>query len=140
MDKLKRKFINFMQGRYGQYGNDGLNSFLNIITFLFIISMFFVKDINTKNYINLVIMILIILQVSRTFSRNIAKRRAENNKFMNMTAPVRRFFTRTKRNAKDKNYKYIKCEKCNQELRVPKKKGKIMVKCKRCGHKFKVRT
>lgn len=130
---MKEKFIKFMQGRYG---NDQFNTFLSYLNIILIAVMFFTK-IPALAYI---VLLLLAYQYFRLFSKNISKRYAENQKFLAITSPVRRFFTRTKRNVKDKDYKYIKCEKCNQELRVPTKKGKIKVTCKKCGHKFQIRT
>ena len=122
-----------MQGRYGA---DQLNMFLSYLNLILIVVAIFTR----LQWIFSLVLVLIIFQNFRMFSRNISKRYEENQKFLKLTAPIRRFFTRTKRNAKDKDYKYIKCEKCKQELRVPTKKGKIKVTCKKCKHIFQVRT
>lgn len=132
-DNLKEKFIKFMQGRYGA---DQLSQFLSYINLILILVALFTKE--SKLYY--VIFVLLFLQNFRMFSKNITARYNENQKFLTITSPIRRFFTRTTRNVKDKDYKYIKCEKCNQELRVPKKKGKIQVTCKNCKNKFQIRT
>lgn len=130
---MKEKFLKFMQGRYGA---DKLGQFLSYVNIILIIAAIFTK-VSVLYYI---VLALLILQNFRMFSKNIPARYKENQKYLEITAPIRRFFTRIFRNAKDKDYKYIKCEKCNQELRVPKKKGKIKVTCKKCGHSFQVRT
>lgn len=84
-------------------------------------------------------------EIFRAFSKNIEKRRLENNyfkdKFLN---PVKKSVggfkgdIKTKRN--DKDHKYITCPICGQKLRIPKKKGKIKVKCPKCGSKFDARS
>ena len=39
-----------------------------------------------------------------------------------------------------RNYKITKCPNCNQKLRLPRGKGKIVVTCKKCLTKFDFRT
>lgn len=130
---MKEKFLKFMQGRYGA---DHFNQFLAYLNIILIIIL-----LVTKNQIlNYVVFAIIIYSTFRMLSKNINARYKENQKYLEITSPVRRFFKRTKRNVKDKDYKYIKCENCKQELRVPTKKGKINVTCKKCGHKFQTRT
>ena len=70
--------------------------------------------------------------IFRAFSKNIEKRRFENNYFKE------KFLNPIKRN--DKDHKYITCPICGQKLRIPKKKGKIKVKCPKCGSKFDARS
>lgn len=137
LEKLKIKIARMMQGRYGAM--DQLNKLINIIILILLIANLFIKP-EYRLYLNQVISILIIYYGYRIFSRNITKRIKENQWYLNKTSGLRRLITRNKRNLKDKNYKYIKCENCKQELRVPKHKGKIKVTCKKCGHKFQIRT
>ena len=40
----------------------------------------------------------------------------------------------------DTEHVYFHCPKCNQEMRAPKGKGKILVTCKNCGEKFEKTT
>ncbi|MBB6716084.1 hypothetical protein [Clostridium gasigenes] len=42
--------------------------------------------------------------------------------------------------AQKKKYKIIKCPSCKQKLRLPRKRGKIVVTCKKCSNKFDSRT
>lgn len=122
-----------MQGRYGA---DHFNQFLAYLNIILIIVFMFTKNI----ILNYVIFLIIVYSTFRMLSKNISARYKENQKFLEITAPLRKFFRRFTRNVKDKDYKYIKCENCKQELRVPTKKGKINVTCKKCGHKFQTRT
>ena len=66
----------------------------------------------------------------RVFSRNINKRYAENQKFLNAryewTVKAER---RKKRFAQRKQYKFFKCPMCKQEVRVPRGHGKICITC-----------
>lgn len=128
-----------MQGRYGaHYGMDALSKFIFGFMIVLVIASVF---LNNPIITNVGMVLLLVLLYFRLFSKNITARYQENQKFLMVTAPVRKTFERTKRNLKDrKEYKYIQCESCKQELRVPRKKGKIRVTCKKCGHKFDVRT
>lgn len=39
-----------------------------------------------------------------------------------------------------RDYKITKCPNCGQKLRLPRRKGKIVVTCKKCSTKFDFRT
>ncbi|MCI9126097.1 MAG: hypothetical protein HFG28_02725 [Eubacterium sp.] len=127
------KFTNFM---YGRYGVDQLSRFMLIIIFvLCILSMFFRTQI-----LSLLIFLLIILTYYRMFSRNIYKRAAENEKYLQLAG---RFKRKTGTNTyhhqssqQKKYYKYFKCPGCSQKIRIPKGHGKIEIKCPKCNTKF----
>ena len=68
----------------------------------------------------------------RALSKNLVRRHAENNWYVNEVAlPIRAYMGRDR-----KNYSYFKCPTCNQLLRAPKGRGKIRVTCSRCTSKF----
>ena len=73
----------------------------------------------------------------RVFSRNVNKRYAENQKFLNAryewTIKAER---RKKRFAQRKQYKFFKCPMCKQEVRVPRGHGKICITCPKCREQF----
>ena len=74
----------------------------------------------------------IIYAYFRAFSKNIARRQAENNWYINeIELPLRSYLNRDR-----KNYAYFKCPTCKQVLRAPKGRGKIRVTCSRCTSKF----
>ena len=70
------------------------------------------------------------------FSRNIAARRRENEKFLSFWRALKGFFTGKNRRPRDKEHKYYKCPKCKNTLRVPKRGKKIQITCPVCGHSF----
>ena len=77
--------------------------------------------------------LLIVTMLCRMFSRNIAKRRRENEKFCG-------FFKLWKNKFRDrKTHVYRKCPSCKAVLRLPKAKGKHTVVCPRCKNRFEVR-
>ena len=71
--------------------------------------------------------------IYRMLSRNIPRRRAENDKFIRYYWPVRMKIKALIQKIKDKwKYKYYKCPTCKTRLRVPKGKGKIRITCPKC--------
>ena len=69
----------------------------------------------------------------RTMSRNIYKRRKENERFCG-------FFKLRKNKFRDrKTHVYRKCPKCKAVLRLPKAKGKHFVNCPRCKNRFQTK-
>ncbi len=84
---------------------------------------------------------LVVYGVWRCYSRNVAKRRDENEHFLVITEQPRAWFrlqhTRFK-NRKEK--RYFKCSECNTVCAVPRGKGKIRITCPTCKHKFEVKS
>lgn len=80
----------------------------------------------------------------RMFSKNIAKRYEENQKFLRITAPIRataiRKVHQAQRQSSDKAHKYYVCKGCKQMIRVPRGKGRIAITCPRCRQEFVKRT
>ena len=130
---MLNRFRIFMQGRYG---TDKLNFFLAIILICLAIASRFVDNIA----IIIIQIIILALFLFRFLSRDIYKRRGENDKFLRLYSPVENFFKGKTRQYKDKNNKYFKCPKCSAKLRVPKNRGKITVTCPVCRTKFDKNT
>lgn len=122
---------------YGRYGVDQLSIAILVFYILMIVVGMFVQI----PYISFLYILLLILCYFRIFSRNIYKRRAENDKFLKFYNPFRFFFRNKKEEFKyRKDYKYFKCPDCGQRLRVPKGKGEVTVTCAKCKKKFDRRT
>jgi len=94
--------------------------------------------------LNLIAMILYISAFLRIFSRNTAKRSAENRLYLTKTMQLRTktaqiqksIAHRRSRFKNRKQYRYFKCESCKSWLRVPRGAGQVKVTCGKCGHKF----
>ena len=134
MGKFKNKLYRFM---YGRYGSDKLGTCLLItyivLIFLHTILTFFVDNVFFDLVVFLVSVTLVWFIFFRMFSRNIQKRRRENEKFCG-------FFKLRKNKFKDrKTHVYRKCPNCKAVLRLPKAKGKHNVICPRCRNRFSVR-
>ena len=133
MGKFRDKLANFMRGRYGM---DNLYYFLIALIFVLMIIYTFTR----KTIFYVIELVLFIIVMFRTFSRNYNARRKENELYLSLTKPVRSFFSLFKRRVRDRNsYHYRKCPNCHQVLRLPIRKGKNTVKCPKCGKTFEVR-
>ena len=76
----------------------------------------------------------------RMLSRNIAKRRGENNKFLKLWNPLKARGLLVVRRVKERKIsRFRKCPHCKTVLRLPKRKGNHTVNCPRCHQDFKVR-
>lgn len=142
---------------HGRYGGDQLSLAAILMSLVVsLVSMFFK---NTRWIFNLVDLALICYALFRIFSRNIEKRRAENEKFLSFIYKFRKNRNNAPNNYSSygydynskqakkvkykedkKNYKYMKCPQCSTKLRVPKGKGKLIVTCPKCHNKFKAKS
>lgn len=85
--------------------------------------------------------ILMFYWMFRVFSRNVAKRQAENTRFLYRRQRISRKITGWKQQWKDrKTYKYFRCPNCKQKIRAPRGKGKIRVTCSNCKNVFIEKT
>ena len=76
---------------------------------------------------------LMVIVLFRMFSKNLPKRRAENQKFLNWWCDVRSRNAGAKARHADKDHKYFTCKTCGTICRVPVGKGKIIITCPKCG-------
>lgn len=121
---------------YGRYGTDQLNLALLILYLvLYLISALLRLEI--LYWLSLAVLFLLLF---RTLSRNAARRRAENSKFLQVAGPVMRWWRFQRTVHRDKEHRYFKCPNCGQQLRVPRGKGKITVTCRSCGASFEERS
>jgi predicted RNA-binding Zn-ribbon protein involved in translation (DUF1610 family) len=121
---------NFMAGRYGP---DHLNGAL-IIAALVVSLISRIIAFPVLMYLSY---LFLILAVVRMLSRNIRRRRAENDRFLRYWWPIRQKLKASFSNAKyRKTHKFFKCPSCNNLLRVPRGRGKIQITCPKCGERF----
>ncbi len=130
---MRERFARFMAGRNG---NDQLNTFLLGATVVFLLlGSIFTKKLGALLYP--LVLVLLGLVYFRMFSRNMYRRRAENEKFLRWW--MKRFAAlrlRKERWVQRKEYKFFTCPSCKTVLRVPKGKGKIKLVCRKCGTSF----
>ena len=130
-----RNFLNrFMIGRYGP---DHLGIAMIIVSFILSL-LYAVTGAMPTLYISYIMFGLVLF---RMLSRNIARRRAENDKFIRYWWPIRTKIKRIISNIKmRRTHKYFICPGCKNKLRVPRGKGKLQISCPRCGEKFFKKT
>lgn len=130
MNNMREKLIRFMQGRYG---TDQFSRFLlGVAVACLVLSLF----IHSRIW-SLLILLLIVYCYFRMFSRNIQKRYAENQKYLQLTGGIRRKWAVFLRDWKDrKTHRIYKCPGCGQKIRIPKGHGRVEIRCPRCRTQF----
>lgn len=127
--KMREKLQRFMWGRYG---SDRLNQMLMACTLVGVLLSFLGGSV-----FNLLVLVLLGYVYFRMFSRNIAKRSAENQWYLARERKVRLWFQNRKRRFGEyREYKIFKCPNCGQKLRIPRGKGRIEIRCRKCSHEF----
>lgn len=118
---------------YGRYGTDQLGFF----TLLLMLVLNMVFAFTGWDVLYILSFALAILAIYRIFSKNIGKRYEENRKFLQMTAPVRSFFSAKTAGLLDlRTHRHFRCPQCKQKIRVPRGKGNIQITCPKCRHEF----
>ncbi len=121
---------------YGRYGNDQLNNALLILYLIIAV----VNAIIPNFALSILMLAVIITVFVRMMSRNIYRRRAENQKFLKIWNPVKSWFKFQKDKFRDrKTHAYRKCPDCKAILRLPRKPGGHTVVCPKCKKRFDVK-
>ena len=115
LQRFRASMARFMTGRNGV---DQLGWFLLILS----VVLNLIGSFARLPIFQLLAYIPLALTLYRTFSRNVPKRYAENQKFT-------QFFARIKGR---KNYCYFRCPSCKTQVKVPKGKGTIRITCPSC--------
>lgn len=120
----------------GRNGVDQLGRAVTVGTLvLLLLSMFTTGRLRELMFI--LVLAGIVYMYFRMFSRNVAKRRAENARYLQRTQSVRTWFRSLGERWKQRrDYKFFCCPSCGTLLRVPKGKGKIKIVCRKCGNSF----
>lgn len=121
---------------YGRYGNDPLNSCM-IVLYLALYLLYVLTRFDLLYWLSLV---LVAAAVFRMLSRNHARRRMENARFLQLVDPMLRWYRLRRTIHRDKEHCYFKCPSCGQQLRVPRGKGRITVTCRGCGASFEEKS
>ena len=131
----------FMEGRYGA---DALGRFLSLSACAAIILCLFTRHagkIIITNLLASAAMVLIVWCYSRILSKNLSRRQAENQKFLNSRQHIADWFLLRRDCFRlRKEYAFFKCPGCGCTVRVPRGKGKLRITCRRCGYSFERKT
>ena len=132
--KIKDGFRNFMIGRNGP---DQLTQAILIASVIVMLisaftGLYIVNLIGTAGYIYCLF---------RMFSRNVAKRREENAKWIEFKTNFgRENHYRWMRLKNSRQYKYFRCPQCRSWMRMERKLGTKHVVCGKCGNKFEQKS
>lgn len=131
--KLVDKIRKFM---YGRYGTDELYNFLFKLYMVVLVIDLFIK-FDVLIYLEL---FLVIVVLYRFLSKDISRRREENQKFLRLKNNITKPFSVWWKQVRDKNNIYKKCSKCGTVLRlpVPDRYGIKHVKCPKCKKRFSI--
>ncbi len=123
----------FMAGRNG---NDQFNFFLLIADVaLLLLASIFSRRLGGLLYP--LVLILLGYSYFRMLSRNLYKRRTENENYLRLRARVlSRLRLVKERWIQRKEYKFFTCPSCKAVMRVPRGRGKIKIVCRKCGNSF----
>ena len=129
---FRDKLIKFMEGRYG------VDDLFCILTGIYLLLVFVNIPLHSL-ILFIVSTLLLVYTMGRSLSRNLEKRRKENELVMNK---VRKLRANSERNKKIKEqsgeYYFKKCPGCKKMLRLPREQGKHNTTCPACGKTFSV--
>lgn len=129
---------------YGRNGMDQLNrALLTAYLGLFALQMLtagILRSVMLTRIVDLLLWVVMILVMFRMFSRNLPKRREENQKWVSWWYQVRSRNSGARARHADKDHKYFTCKSCGAICRVPVGKGKIIITCPKCGGKIEAKT
>ena len=126
---VREKLRRFMLGRYG---GDQLGHFLAWAALVL-----FVLGMLSKRAFYWLGLAVLVYSYWRMFSRDIARRRAENSWYLQQRAVfLRKCGQLRNRFALRKTYRYFRCPQCRQQLRIPRGRGQVSIHCPKCGADF----
>ena len=141
---FREKLARFL---YGRYGADSLYNALFVaeLILLFIGTIFNILGrvepvlfaVSIILYATAIVML--VFAMFRFFSRNVAKRRQENEAWLRFKAKFRRK-KKPQLPPDTADHIFRACPHCRSTLRLPRQKGKHEVRCPRCGEKFGVKV
>ena len=140
--RLRDAMARFM---YGRNGVDQLNiAMLWTSIGADLLATLLMRQQNGLAYVGLALyygsVILWVLVLFRMFSRNLRKRQAENQKWLQARSRRRSAASAAKARRADKDHKYFTCRQCRAICRVPVGKGKVIITCPKCGAEIHGKT
>lgn len=132
----------------GRYGGDAFSAAQLVLYCVLLL----LSSVFRSSLLFLLAIAILVWCLFRMLSRNQERRRNENGWFLRWWSPVwrgmRGVSSRFRRaqeyataKARDRGvYRYYKCPKCKNKLRVPKGKGRIAITCPVCRTEFVKRT
>lgn len=136
---FRYKLMQFMSGRYG---SDETFFVIFIAAVILSVANIFIRFVSVWLYtaIQLIVYALIIFAIFRMFSRNIEKRRKENDWIKEKLGFLKRKKDFHDRKKADIMHIYKKCPACKAVLRLPRRVGIHTTVCPKCGKEFTVKV
>ena len=130
---------------YGRNGVDQLNiAMLWVSIGADLLATILMRQRNGLAYVGLALyygsVVLWVLVLFRMFSRNLYKRQAENQKWLQARSRRRSAAAAARARRADKEHRYFTCKQCKTICRVPVGKGKIIITCPKCGSEIHGKT
>ena len=130
-NRIKWYLQKFMIGRNGRDELQTISLWIAII-FMFLSPM--VTRLVKFPLIDALAYGLVLYSIFRFCSKDVYKRREENQKFLREVE-----FFKLRRSVR-KTHKIYRCKGCGRKIRIPKGRGKVEITCPLCGKKFIRRT
>lgn len=135
--RFKQKLAQFM---YGRRGMDEFSRFLLIAVLVLIVLSWMTTGL-LRSIIGIAELAGLVYCYIRVLSRDIYKRQKENAWYLQKKMAVKRWLVSLKdRWQQRKEYRFFRCPSCHALLRVPRKKGKLLLTCRKCGNRFERKT
>lgn len=122
----------------GRNGNDQLNRFLLLAdVVLLLLSSILSRYSRLGGLFYLLVLVLLGFTYYRMLSRDLYRRRSENEKYLRVKNQFfAKFRVLRERWKQRKDYKFFSCPSCKAVMRVPRGRGKIRIVCHKCGNSF----
>ena len=121
----------------GRYGPDQLCMALLVLAVVF----FLLSWIPRARWLLCVSLFLCLLALYRFCSRDLLRRRRENDRFIRYWWPVRTKIRRFFRGLQERRTSRVfRCPQCRYRLQAPRGKGRVQLFCPQCGEKWMKRT
>ena len=130
-NRIKWYLQKFMIGRNGR---DELQTISLWIAIIFMVLSPMVTRLVKFPLIDALAYGLVLYSIFRFCSKDVYKRREENQKFLREVE-----FFKLRRSVR-KTHKIYRCKGCGRKIRIPKGRGKVEITCPLCGKKFIRRT
>jgi len=125
---------------YGRRGMDEFSRFLLIAVLVLIVLSWMTTGL-LRSIIGIAELAGLVYCYIRVLSRDIYKRQKENAWYLQKKMAVKRWLVSLKdRWQQRKEYRFFRCPSCHALLRVPRKKGKLLLTCRKCGNRFERKT
>ena len=131
---MRERIARMMAGRNG---NDQLNRLLITVDLILLLLAGVLGRRGVGGLLYILVLALLGLTYYRMFSRDLYRRRSENERYLREKEKLRaKLRILRERWNQRKDYKFFTCPACKAVMRVPRGRGKIRIVCHKCGNTF----